>query len=567
LGENGGGRSFIETVPRLGYKFVAEVRKVVEDVPTLVVEKQTRAQLIIDEEIGVSRKVSGFVLRLLPSSRRQAVPAIATALAVMVAVFGFAYFSPWRSNPASAGAGNIKSIAILPFKTINPGKENAHQGLGMADVLITRLSNLKAINVRPTSAVMAFESVAEDSVSIARKLSVDAVVEGTIYRSGDKTRVTGRLIRVSDQTVLWSGLFERVTDDEIQLQNVISLQLVDALSLNLSNQEQKALTKRYTENADAYQLYLQGRYHWNKRAFADLSEAERLFRNAIEKDPNFALAYVGLADSMIFAYRQGETTSALTKALELDPNLAEAYASHGFYRTVHEWQWQEAEADFKKSIELNPGYATAHHWYAILLGIQGRNDEAKAEMERALEINPTSYNFLADLGQIYYFNHEYDKARDYCNKALGIYPDFVSAHGYLFQIHLLTGEYDAAMDEFRKNRTAELKFANESALETEERQKSLDKEIEIYRRGGIRKFLEFRSSRLTSDASSAYGFAFNYAFIGEKGKALDNLEKAVEARGFMMAWVKADPVFDGLRSEPRYQAILRQMNLSSGIYP
>ena len=207
--------------------------------------------------------------------------------------------------------------------------------------------------------------------------------------------------------------------------------MVDALALNLSGNEKTALNKVYTESADAYQLYLKGRYRWNKRDRADVSEAELLFRKAIEKDPNFALAYVGLADSMVFDARQDETHTAISKALELDPNLGEAYATLGFYQTVHKWKWEEAEARFKKSIELNPGYATAHHWYAVLLGIEGRNDEAKVEMQRALEINPTSYNFLADLGQIYYFNHEYDKAKEYCNRALEIYPDFRFAHGYL----------------------------------------------------------------------------------------------------------------------------------------
>ena len=561
LGEDGNVRKFIETVPRLGYKFVADVR-VVEEVPALVVERQTLSRLVIDEEIRLGRKRAAEpTSHLLPSSRRKAMTIAATAGAVVIATAALVYLRPWNSKPASATTANIRSIVVLPFKAINPDKENPHQGLGMADILITRLSNIKAIKVRPTSAVMSFENHEEDSISIANKLQVDAVLEGTIYQTGDKVRVTVRLIRVSDQTPIWSGQFERLTRDEFSLQNEIALQVVDALALNLSGNEQMALTKRYTENADAYQLYLKGRYHWNKRNYGDLVEAERLFRSAIERDPNFALAYVGLADSMVFAYRGAETASALYKALDLDPNLAEAYATKGFYETVHGWQWQEAEADFKKSLELNPGYATAHQWYATLLEIEGRYDEAKAEMQRALEISPMSYNFLADLGQIHYFAHEYGKAKEYCQKALENYPDFAYAHEYLRYIYLKTGEYDAAVDEFHKAHFALYFVANRSATETDVRQKEIAKQKEIYRQGGIRKFIEHVLDYVGSDPSMFYNKATFYAFLGEKENALDNLEKAFQARAFMMAWVKAEPVFDDLRSEPRYQAILKKMGL------
>jgi DNA-binding winged helix-turn-helix (wHTH) protein/TolB-like protein len=563
LGEDGNDRKFIETVPRLGYKFVADVREVVEEVPALVVERQTLSRLVIDDVISLGRrKAAGPASLLLPSSRRKAMTIAATAGAVVIATAALVYFRPWNSKPPGVATTNIRSIAVLPFKTINPDKENPHQGLGMADILITRLSNIKAIRVRPTSAVMSFENPDENSISIATKLQVDAVLEGTIYQTGDKVRVTARLIRVSDQTSIWSGQFERLSRDEFSLQNEIAMQVVDALALNLSGNEQIALTKRYTESADAYQLYLQGRYHWNKRSFQEVGEAERLFRNAIEKDPHFALAYVGLADSMIFAYRKPETASALFKAIDLDPTLAEAYATKGFYETVHGWSWQEAEADFKKSIELNPGYATAHQWYATLLEIEGRNDEGKAELRRALEINPTSYNFLADLGQLHYFSHEYDKAKEFCNKALEIYPDFPYAHVYLRSIYLQTGENDAAVDESHKAYYARYLADNRSATETAGMQKEVAKQKEIYRQGGIRKFMEYSLNVANdSDPSSSYGHAMFYAFLGEKEKALDNLEKAFEARAFMMAWVKADPVFDDLRSEPRYQAILKKMGL------
>ena len=562
LGENDHGRKFIETVPRLGYKFVADVREVVEEVPSLVVEKQTLSRLVIDEEITLGRRSADPASHLHSSSRRKAMTIAATAGTVIIATAALAYMRPWNSKPRSAAPANIKSIAVLPFKSINPDKENPHQGLGMADILITRLSNLRGINVRPTSAVMSFENLDDDSLSIAKKLQVDAVLEGTIYRSGDKVRVTARLIRVSDQTPIWSGQFERLTHDEIQLQNEIALQVVDALAMNLSGVEQRALTKHYTENADAYQLYLKGRYHWNRRNNEGLAEAERLFRNAIEKDPNFALAYVGLADTTAFSYRQAEMYPALNRALELDPNLAEAYATQGFVLALHQWKWKEAEDSFKRAIELNPGYATTHQWYATLLGIEGRHDEAKAEMLRALEINPLSYNFLADLGQAYYLAHEYDKAKEYCYKALELYPDFVFAHTYLFQVYLQTSEYEAAIKHTLKVDLAFYDAANPAA--EQENEKRFAEGVSSYRNGGIRKYMEYRLGSLAKyvhNLNGAYWIAWSHAFLGNKEKALDNLEKGLEVRAFWMAWVKADPVFDGLRSEPRYQAILNKMGL------
>lgn len=566
LGEDGNGRRFIETVPRLGYKFVADVREVIEEVPALVFEKQTSGRIVIDEQIKFGRKITEGAALPLFSARTRSQTA---AVAIVVLVVGvFAYFRPWKSNPPTAGAANISSIAVLPFKTIDSQVTSSHQGLGLADILITRLSNINRIKVRPTSAVTGFENSQEDSLSIARKLQVDAVLEGTIYRAADKVRVTGRLIKVSDQSTIWSGQFERLVKDEFQLQNEIAMQVVDALALNLSGNEKNALTKHYTESADAYQIYLKGRYEWNKRNHGGLSEAQRLFKNAIEKDPNFALAYVGLADSLIFSDNQVEVSAALGKALELDQNLAEAYATQGFNLAVHYWLWKDAEGSFKKSIELNPGYATAHHWYAILLGIEGRNGEAKAEMQRALEIDPTSYNFLADLGQVFYFNHEYDKAKDYCRKALEIYPDFAYAHRYLYDIYLQTGEYEAAIEENYKGQIALDRVNNQPAATEQATLANLAREKEKYRQVGMKKFMEQgiaqsqKDLTSTRDPSARFGVARSYALLGEKEKALDNLERALEDRPFMMAWVRADPRFDSLRSEPRYQAILKNMGLS-----
>jgi len=262
-----------------------------------------------------------------------------------------------------------------------------------------------------------------------------------------------------------------------------------------------------------------------------------------------------------------EFNAVLAKALELDPNLAEAHATAGFSLTLHSWLWNDAESKFKKSIELNPGYATAHHWYATLLGIQGRHEEAKAEMQRALEIDPNSYNFLADLGQVYYFNREYDKAKEYCNQALAIYPDFTFAHNYLHAIYLQTGEYEAAVEESVKANLVMTTLNHPLTGAEKQNSDSLNRERERYRRIGIRRYLEedlekVQTAAPNRDASLPYGVALILAFLGEKEKALDNLERALENRAFVMPWIKAEPRFDSLRREPRFQAILKKMKLA-----
>ncbi|MEP6570472.1 MAG: winged helix-turn-helix domain-containing protein [Acidobacteriota bacterium] len=568
LGESPDSAEYIETVPKVGYRFVADVREVCSEPAALVLEKHTLSRTVIEEdELREESDVATVVSRakrvsLSPNiliTRRTAVALAAVALSVLLAG---TVLTLRGMHLANASKLPVKSIAVLPFKVVSGEESNGHSGIGLADVLITRLSNIREINVRPTSAVMALDHEAQDSISAGRKLEVDAVLEGTIYRANDRIRVTARLLRVSDQSSLWAGEYEKSLQDELQMQDDIALQLVDALSLNLSGGEKTALTKRYTKSAEAYQLYLKGRYHWNKRSWEGMIEAERLFRNAIEEDPNFALAYVGLADRLATnSESTAEANLAVRKALELDPNLAEAHATLGFIKTFHEWKWREAEDSFKKSIQLNPGYATAHHWYATLLEIEGRNEEAKAEFRRALEIDPLSYNFLADLGQACYFAHEYDKAKEYCVKALDIYPDFVFAHDYLYDIYLQTGNYDAAIEESLKSHKIIRTFAQSPNTSDDEIEESLARNRELYRRDGLKGFLRPGLAHITEAASTSYNDAKIFVVLGDREKALGSLEQAFTKRNFAMPFVKVDPALDKLHDEPRYQFIVKNMGL------
>src|SRR5262249_21722154 len=278
----------------------------------------------------------------------------------------------------------------------------------------------------------------------------------------------------------------------------------------------------------------------------------------IERDPEFALAYLGLADALFTGSAHPEAYTALNKALAVDPNLGEAYATMGFAQMFHEWDWQKAEASFRRSLELKPGYGTAHQWYATLLAITGRVDEAKREMQRALEIDPMSANFLADLGQMYFFAHNYGEAETYCRKALEVAPDFSFAHHYLSDIYVKTGREAEAFDESRKgDRSNVFDAAPANGPEIDARLRA------EFLSSGMSGFLRYRVKNLGGRCSGeCYVLARYYALLGEREQALEGLEKSYEARGFFLPFVNADPFFDGLRTEPRFQALVRRMNLA-----
>ncbi len=544
-----GKANLIQTVPRRGYRFVDEIDRTGE----VVLERHAITRTWIE---GVSD--TGVVE---PSRKRFELSRQTT----VVAVIAFCVFAvlgglgAWRLN-VSTGQPPITSLAVLPFTTIDAGAGGAHEGIGMADILITRLGNVNRVTVRPTSAVLNMNGA--DVLADARKLGVDAVVVGSIYRLPDRVRITARLVRAPDGSVLWSGEFEKLAADELRMQNEIALQIVNALALNLTDAESASIAKRYTESPDAYRLYAKGRYEWSKRNWPAMIEAQRLFRNAIAADPNFALAHAGLADALAMNGSTSiEAFNAAQKALALDPSLAEAHASIGFIKTFHQWQWDEAEASFKRSIELNRGYATAHHWYAELLAVRGRHGEAIAQMQRALEINPLSHSLLADMGQKYYFAGDYARAEEYCQKALDVYPDFNFAFWYLKEIYLKQGAYDKALEADHRGQRTNI-LDNTPASEKERIEQEYLKRRRVLAEAGPVKLLENYVVNDDNNAGQALANAGIYSLLGRKEKALDALEIGFANRTFGMIFVKANPIFEDLRSEPRYKEILRKMALT-----
>lgn len=539
-----GAGDLIETVPRRGYRFKGETR--------------TDSQIVIER-----RSVTTTLIEEVPDTKVETGPAKRSVLLTRRAVLGLAFvlltaaggIVVWRQKRAAVST-TIRSVAILPFNTLNAEKGDENDGLAITDLLITRLSNIREITVRPTSAVLNFAG--GDSIAAGEKLNVDAVLEGTVFRSAGNVSVTARLLKVSDGTPIWAGQFEKTAGDKLALQNEISLQLVDALALSLNSDQKHQLTKRFTESTEALELYTRGRYQWNKRSTTALSEAERLFRNAIEKDPNFALAHVGLADTLVMReLTPSLSIQAANRALEIDPDLGEAHATLGFIKMFYEWKWEEAEAEFKKAIELNPNYATGHHWYATLLAIEGRHDLAKSEMHSALGINPLSQNFLADLGQIHYFAGEFKEAEEYCLRSLAIDPDFIFAHKYLQNIFIMEGEYEKAVEEQVRYGYYENPLARKENLETA----VLDAKNRL-RKTSAKQYLLEALIAAPKHPNHSYHNAVIYSLTGETEKALQNLERAYEGRAFMSAFVKPDPVFAALRNEPRYRDLLSKMDLA-----
>ena len=383
LGEEG---LFIETLPKRGYRFTAEVKEnwfessVNESQaqsPDVVLQRRSNLRITREEEIddssdGAPARHRGYPAGIL-RTRRSLLMAAASILA-LVAV-GLLWMA--NNHRASSNGASIKSIAVLPFKNLAPRDGDEHFGIGIADSLITRLSTIKNLTVRPTSAVMKFNSNEQDSIAAGKALGVESVLEGSIYRVNDRLRVTTRLVRIDNQMPIWAGQFDERADDLLAIQNQIPQHIVNLLELNLTGSEKDALAKRHTDNPDAYRLYVEARYQWNKRTADAMRQAESLFRRAIEKDPNFALAYLGLSDTLSMGRDPVEPDYAIAKAINLDDKLGEAYASRGFYRAMNRWQWLEAEEDFKRSIELSPGYGTGHQWYATLLAITGRVETGK----------------------------------------------------------------------------------------------------------------------------------------------------------------------------------------------
>src|ERR1700704_336741 len=445
LGDDPREHKYIETVAKCGYRFVAEVRKADEHEETasgatdasgpVNGAKQSSSQQQIAPSASVSRP-------RLPSDRRRLVALGAGVLVVAVAA---TFFFLWRFNhrpiaTAAIAPAPVRSIAVLPFRVLSSEKGDEYLSLGLADALITSLSQTRQVIVRQTDAVAKYQNTGKDPLEAGREQGVDAVLEGQVQRIGDRVRVTARLVRTSDGTSLWADRFEEKFTNIFAVEDAVAEKVARTTILAMRGANEapsERLTKRYTENNDAYEAYLKGRYMWNKRTVDSLHKALLYFQQAIRLDPNYSLAYVGLADTYTLlsfftlaapndAFPKAKV--AAEKALAIDHTLAEAYTALGQYKAYYEWDWHGAEDEFQKGIALNPNYPLLHHWRSLNLIAMGRMDEARAAMRRDLELDPLLLVSNVNLGRIDYYEGRYDQAIKQYQRALELDKDFMRTH-------------------------------------------------------------------------------------------------------------------------------------------
>lgn len=578
LGESSDAPQYVETVPKVGYRFVANVQEIVhpgtdieerefrDHSSDVVIERRTVARIITEEEeVANGVLESSLQTTALPASaekqvnRRRAVTRMAVAVLLVALTLALAYAWSSRQSKGTKTVATVRSMAVLPFKPIGTADEDQYLGLGMADALITKLSNIREINIRPTSAVRKYDAPDQDPVAAGRELRVEAVMEGSVQRVGDRIRVTVQLVSVPDGAPLWAEKFDEQFTNIFAVQDRISEQATRALTLSTSGQE--LMTKRYTENSEAYQLYLKGRFFWNKRTIEALNKSVGYFNEAVQKDPTYALAYVGLADSYSLlsdygglppekAYR--EAKRAAEKALALDERLAEAHAALGLIKTSYEWDWPGAEKEYRRAIELNPNYETAHQWYAEYLSGMGRHQEAITEIRRAKEINPVSLIINAVEVSVLYIAREYDQAISQGQKTLEMDPNFAEVYGYLRRCYDQKGMYKEAIAARQKRRQLAGLDAEETAAL---REAAAATSARVYWQKRLEQLVEESKEEL----STAVDMAEIFAQLGQKDEAFKWLERAYEERSVMMMYLKVLPNLDPLRSDSRYADLLRRV--------
>jgi serine/threonine protein kinase/tetratricopeptide (TPR) repeat protein len=508
-------------------------------------------------------------------SKRNPKLAVATAVAVCSAVAAaFLFFSqkgplsqPSLASKLPTTSASVKTIAVLPFKMLTADTADEYLGIGLADTLIAQIGRIPHILVRPPNAVQKYaESQTYDPLAAGRELRVGAVLDGTVQREADKLRVTVRLLRVSDGVPLWSGKFHEQFAKVFALQDSISQEVARALIQNLSSEDRKLLTKRHTDNPEAFRAYLKGRYFWNKRTPAALEQSLGFFRQALDLDPTYSSAYAGMADAYALLVWQQQlprnefiarAKAAAIKALEIDETLAEAHATLGYLKFWYDWDFAGAESEFRRAIELNPEYATAHHWYGESLGLMGRFDGGFKELRLAQQVDPLSAIISVDMGKLFFLARQPDQAIEQLHKTLELDPDYPLAHSFLALAYNQKGLREQAIAELEK-----------IALRADSR--TIFKAVLgfVYGRSGrkddaITILNELNNSTSSEQVGSPFEIALLYIGLGEKDQAFEWLEKAKAAHDPFLLYIKEDPNFDSLRSELRFTHLLRSIGFAN----
>ncbi len=576
LGDDPRESKYIETVAKCGFRFVAEVRKAEEHEQTASAPTNGSGSVKVATQSSFAEQINAVHSATLspsslprPRDRRRLVVLVLSIIAVVLTATSI---SVWRSNrrPTTAAAppAQVRSIAVLPFGVLSSEKGDEYLSLGLADALITSLSQTRQVIVRQTEAVAKYQNTGKDPLEAGREQGVDAVLEGQVQRIGDRVRVSARLVRTSDGTSLWADHFEEKFTNIFAVEDAVAEKVARTTVLAMNGAGEapttERLTKRYTENNEAYEAYLKGRYMWNKRTVDSLQKALGYFQQALRLDPNYSLAYVGLADTYTLlsfftlaapsdAFPKAK--EAAEKALAIDPTLAEAYTALGQYKAYYEWDWNGAEVEFQKGIALNPNYPLLHHWRSLNLIAMGRMDEARAAMQRALELDPLLLVSNVNLGRIDYYEGRYDQAIKQYQRALDLDKDFMRTHLRMGLAYVQQGRYHEALTEYNK--------ALEIAGDTPQIRAHIAHVLAI---SGKRSEALIELAKLQERAKRQYvppyDIALIYVGLGENDKAFAWLEKAYDDHSTEMIYFKVDPLLAPLHSDPRYQNLLRRMKLT-----
>ena len=555
LGDSAENPRFIETLPKRGYRFIADVSVLDADRPKM---PESVAGDPPAPEPG--HTLQGTGLAVAPKRRLWLTGRVTGALAF---VLSLSILSVWLFRSRGPAPAGIRSLAVLPLENLSGDASQNYFADGMTDELITDLAQISALRVISRTSVMAYKGARKPLPQIARELNVDAVVEGTVLRSGDQVRITAQLIEASTDKHLWSQSYEGELRDTLALQSRVASAIADQIRINLTPREQAALKNVKVVNPEAYESYLKGRYFWNKRTADGLKAALAYFKQAIEEDPKYAKAYSGLADTYallgdwqyaVMTPKEAfpEAKAAAIHALELDNTLGEAHNSLAFVLDGFDWDLDAGGREFQRAIELNPGYATAHHWYAWHLTLLGRFDEALAEMRKAENLDPLSLIINADLAELLGLAHSYDDSIRQSLKTIEMDPNFALAHNQLAQAYLQKHMYAEAVAELQK--AVELSRDSPTCIANLAR---------AYVASGKReeavKLLNTLKKRSTTGYSNASEIAMIYASLGDTDQAMNWLEKGFEER--FNPGVLLRPGFDPLRSDPRFQSLLRRIGL------
>src|SRR5678815_3557615 len=557
LGEGQGGQQYIETVPKKGFRFVGQVEE----------------QLVGDTDVGkayesTERSVETGSGLPPPSSSRLSQRLRLPLIALAVGMIGLVSYQLWTRRASTPVQQQLQTIAVLPFKPLSAESGDESLEAGMAESLITKLSGLKQVVVRPMGAVRKYTDPQQDPVQVGRELQADAVLDGSIQKVGDRVRVTVRLVNVENGATSWSEQFDTDFTDIFRVQDSISERVTQALTLRLSPEDRARLKVHHTDDPEAYQLYLQGNYFFSKPTGDRLDNFRKSLENyqrAADRDPKFAPAYVGIAEHYLSAGNnlpQWESSprakAAILKALELDGSLAEAHNALAELKYQYEFDWSGAEAEFKRALELEPNVAyfhVAYSWYQMCLG---HFDQAQAELDKALELEPDSLRYNKTQGILFLFRRQYDKAFSHYEKMRQVEPNLIHRNQWSMSVaYEQMGLHAQAVEQF-------LEDGRTRGYLTPAEIKVLSKGFRV---SGWQGFVTARIDLLERKSKQEYvaptTMAGIHALAGEKDPAFAWLEKAIEMRDPWLSLIKIQPAYDTLRSDPRFTGLLQRMNLIS----